>query len=246
MIKFILCEDEKHIRENTKNVIESFVIKSDIEYEIHEFDCYDEKFEDVVKEDDGFKIYFLDIKTKKGSGIDAARMIREKYDDWVSVIIILTAFSEYRYEALSSRLFLLDFINKFNDCDRKLKEDLKIALKAYDKKHKTLNFEYNYMYNKIEYRQIIYIEKEKNSKKCIIKTNNNEFYIQGPLDDIENKLDSRFFRCHKSVIVNLDQINSYDIKKNIIVFKNGEIINLISRTKKKQLISLLGISDRKI
>lgn len=244
MIKFVLCEDEKIIRDNTKKVIGSFMMKSDIGYDIYEFDCYNDKFENLVREDEGFKIYFLDIKTKKGSGIDAARMIREQYDDWVSVIIIMTAFSEFKYEALSSRLFLLDFINKFNDCNRKIKEDLKIALKTYDKKYKTLNFDYNHIYYKIEYRQIVYIEKEKNSKRCLIKTNSNKYFFSGSLDEIEKKLDERFFRCYKSIIINLDQVDSYDIKTNIIKFRNNDSINLISRIKKKQLISLIGVNEK--
>ena len=54
------------------------------------------------------------------------------YVDWVSIIIIITAFNEFKYEALGNRLYLLDFINKLNRCETKLKEDLEIAIKHYD------------------------------------------------------------------------------------------------------------------
>lgn len=150
MINFIVCEDEKDIRINTKNQIIKFMMNYDIDYKIYEFDGYNSKFNKIAKSDSGFKIYFLDIKTNAGSGIDAARMIREQYDDWVSVIIVMTSFSEYKYEVLSSRLYLLDFINKLDDCNKKIKEDLVIAMKNYDRKYKMLSYEYNYTYYKIE------------------------------------------------------------------------------------------------
>ena len=115
VINFIVCEDEKILREKTKGIIDSLMMNYDIDYKINEFDGYDSNFENLVKEDIGFKIYLLDIKTKYMSGIDAARMIREKYDDWNSVIILITSYSEYKYEALCSRLFLLDYINKLDN-----------------------------------------------------------------------------------------------------------------------------------
>ena len=77
MINFIVCEDEKELRSNTKNQIIKFMMNYDIDYKIYEFDGYNNKFKKIAKMDTGFKIYFLDIKTNEGSGIDAARMIRE-------------------------------------------------------------------------------------------------------------------------------------------------------------------------
>ncbi|MNP38101.1 accessory protein regulator protein A [compost metagenome] len=42
------------------------------------------------------------------------------------------------------------------------------------------------------------------------------------MKDVEEKLDSRFYRCHKSYIVNKDNIEEIDVKKRIIYMKNGE------------------------
>ena len=129
MINFIICEDEKPLREETKKIIVSYMMNHDIDYKIYEFDSYDKKFDQIMKKDIGFKIYLLDIITKNGTGIDAARIIREKYEDWVSVIIMITSHNEYKYEALSSRLFLLDFVNKLDNCNKKLRDDLNVAMK---------------------------------------------------------------------------------------------------------------------
>ena len=236
MINFIICEYEKPLREETKKIIVSYMMNHDIDYKIYEFDSYDKKFEQIMKKDIGFKIYLLDIITKNGTGIDAARIIREKYDDWVSVIIMITSHNEYKYEALSSRLFLLDFVNKLDNCNKKLRDDLNVAMKHYDTRYKMLSYEYNHTYYRIEYRQIIYIEKEQDSKRCIIRTKDGKQLIPGSLNEVEKKLDKRFFKTHKSLIVNLDEIALYEIKENKITFKNGEVTYLISRNKKKELI----------
>ncbi|MCI8347194.1 MAG: hypothetical protein HFJ12_04530 [Bacilli bacterium] len=236
MINFIVCEDEKVLRGETKNIIDGLMMNYDIDYKINEFDGYNTKFEEIVKKDMGFKIYLLDIKTKKGSGIDAARIIREQYDDWNSVIILITSYSEYKYEALCSRLFLLDYINKLDNCHKKIKEDLVIAMKHYDNRYNVLSYEYNHTCYKIEYRQMIYIEKEPDSKRCIIKTTEGRQTIPGTLNQIYDKLDNRFLKVHKSMVVNLDHIKKYEIGKNKVTFKNGDHTHLISRNMKKELI----------
>ena len=160
MLNFIICDDEKDFRGLISKEVEKFMMNYDVNYKVYQFETYDEEFEKVARSDLGFKVYFFDIKTKNGSGLDAARFIREELDDWNSIIVIVTAFSEYRYEALSNRLYLLDFISKFDNCKKKIKEILKIVYKNYNSREKCLNYEYNYILYKIELKNIIFIEKE--------------------------------------------------------------------------------------
>lgn len=81
VINFVICEDEKDLRENNKKEIVKFMMNYDIDYKIHEYSGYTHEFNEYAAKEDGFKIYLLDIVTQEGSGIDSARMIREKYDD---------------------------------------------------------------------------------------------------------------------------------------------------------------------
>ena len=111
------------------------------------------------------RFIFLILETGNASGIDAARLIREKVEDWNSLIVIVTAYDEYRYTALTNRLFLLDFISKCGGIDDKILSVLKIIMKHYDTREKCLTYEYNYMLHKIEFRKIVYIEKEQESKR---------------------------------------------------------------------------------
>lgn len=237
MLNFVICEDEEILSTKYKYEIDKFMMKYDMDYKFHMYKGYTKEWKKYAASDDGFKIYLLDIKTEQGSGIDAARIIREEYDDWTSMIIIITSYSEYRYEVFCKRLMLVDFINKLDNCEKHLQEALAICMKNYDKRLKTLKYTYKNMIYNIELRQILYIEKEADAKRCIIKTDNDIFYIQGTLNGVLNKLDDRFLKCSRSMIVNLEQIESYNAKTNIITFKNKHQIDAVSRDKRRELIN---------
>lgn len=237
MLNFIICEDEPELLKEYKNQIDKFMMKYDIEYTCHTFDCYNAKWKKVAKETKGFKIFLLDIRTDKGSGIDAARMIREEFDDWVSMIIMISGYAEYKYEALGKRLMLVDFINKLDHSEQKLQDALLICMKHYDNKYKCLRYTYKNVAYNIEFRSIIKIEKEMDSKRCLITAEEGEYPIQGTLNDVLKKLDKRFFKCNRAVAINIEQVQSYNFTKNVIKFKNGEEFKETSRSKKREMFN---------
>ena len=156
MINFAVCDDNKAFSKLMKKYIDNFMLNYEIEYKIYHFDGYGKSFENFVNKDIGFKVYFLDIKTSDGSGLDAARIIREKYNDCVSIIIIVTSHEEYRYEALGNRLYLLDFIDKLNNCEEMTQKEIA----------KEMNISRSYV-SRIEKRALTKLLREfiKNKKK---------------------------------------------------------------------------------
>lgn len=240
MINFIICDDNTNFLKKEKRIVDNFMMRYDLEYKTYLFNEYDTKFTELMTKDIGFKIFLLDIQTKNASGLDIARSIREEYDDWVSVIIIVTAFNEFKYEALSNRLYLLDFINKMNKCDEKLMEDFEIALKHYNNRGKCLKYEYNHIIRQVEFRHIIYIEKIADSKKCMIKTTYGEQVINRTLTETFKLLDKRFIKTSRSMIVNVDFIREYNIRENKLTFSNGEYTYQISRAMKKGVRKYVG------
>lgn len=237
MMNFIICEDESVLQKKYKEEIEKFMMNYDIDYECYCFNEYNKDFKNLAKKEIGFKIYLLDIVTNKGSGLDAARLIREEYDDWTSMIIVITSYNEYKYEALGKRLMLVDFINKLDNCEKKLKDAFSICMKNYDKRYNSLKYIYKGTAHNIELRKIVYIEKEPDSKVCSIHTIDGEYKISGSLNSILKKLDKRFYKCHRSAIVNIEQIESYNMKENKVRFKNKVEIDMVSRDKKKELLN---------
>ena len=232
MINFIICEDEPELLKEYKYQIDKFMMKYDIDYKTHMFTSYDSKWEKSVRKIKGFKVYLLDIKTANGSGINAARQIREEYDDWVSMIIMISGYAEYKYEALGKRLMLVDFINKLDHSEQKLQDALLICLKHYDNKYKSLRYTYKNIAYNVEFRSIIKIEKEMDSKRCIIHAEEGDYPIKGTLNEVLQKLDKRFFKCNRSIAINVEQVQYYNLGKNVAVLKNGEEFKDVSRNKK--------------
>ena len=240
MVNFIVCDDENIFYQAFEKVISKRMMSYDIDYKIRRFEGYGIQFEDYIRTSVDFNIYILDIKTKEGSGINAARMIREKYGDWMSMIIIITSYGEYKYEALSTRLMLLDFINKLDKFEEKLLSALTIALSNYDDRPNMLTYEYHRTLNRINFKDIIIIEKEPESKRCIVKTIKDEYIIPKTLNSVAKQLDERFRKVHRSAIINIDQLKKIDCTENKMIFKDGTISYLLARDKKKELVDYVA------
>jgi len=232
MIKFVVYEDEKVFRNNIKTVIKDVMKQNDKEYIVKEFD----KFDDKLKQEITSKtpaIYILDIEVPDSiSGIDLARKIRKQ--DWNSIIIMITSHADLGYEALKAQIMLLDFISKYNDYKISMERALNKAISKLDNK-KVLIFESNNITYKIYTDDILYIVKDTVDRKIIIKTEYNQIVINETLINIEKMLDKRFFKSHRSCLVNVDKIVKIDWKDNLIYFTNGEVIDYISKYKKKGL-----------
>ena len=243
MISFILYDDEKQFLQKNKKIINKCMMNCDFDYKCYSFDEYNDKFEEVIKNNLGLKVYLLDIEGKNKSGLDIVRIIREKYNDWSSIIILVTNHNEFKYDALSNRLYLMDFINKLDKWEELLTEDLNRIISSYSECQECLTYEYNHILKRIEFKNIIYIEKEKESKKCIIHTLYGDQQIGGTICDVLNKLDKRFIKTSRSTIINIKQVSEYDKINNEIFFLNGETTNDISRLFKKDVIKHVnGIS----
>lgn len=243
MINFVICEDESILAKEYKNEIDKFMMNYDNEYIFKFFDGYTEEWKKFARTNTDFKIYLLDIKTNKGSGLDAARLIREVYEDWNSMIIIITSYTEYRYDALTKRLMLVDFINKLDDCSKYLQEALSICMKHYDKRPKVLKYTYKGNIYNIDFKNIVYAEKEIESKLCKIYTSKESYTYPGTLTKLLNELDNRFIKISRSTIINTRQVKRYDIKKNSLLFRTGIELEDISRDKRKDLIKCVrGLS----
>ena len=94
----------------------------------------------------------------------------------------------------------------------------------------------------IEISQILYIESV--DKKTFLYTSGSVFQADKRLYELEELLDEKtFFRCSKSVIVNLDRIKSLrpEVTRNIrATMENGEVI-VISRRYAAALKKLIGL-----
>lgn len=232
MIEFIICDDSKNITDKVQNTIADVMMKNKLVYRTLVYNDYNNAFVKLVEARECIRIYILDIVTPSGSGIDAARIIREK--DMESIIIFLTGHEEFGDTILKKELWFLSFINKFDDSDNRLKKSLKKALQILNVQTK-LHFEEKGVIYNISLNDILYITRDSVDRKSVIKTERNEYRTYKTLIELLKLVDDRFKQTHRACIVNTERVTSINRNKKIIQFDNGTQIDLLSDKYKKEL-----------
>lgn len=233
MLKFILCEDNMEELDTASKTIVKTMMNYDIDYKICKFRKYSKELTEEINNPFNSKIYILDIELPIVSGLEIASEIREEDDE--SSIIFVTAHPECKNDIFYSRLQATDFISKHKMYPERLKETIEYIL---DKKYKNKTFEFttNHIHTIVKYKEINYIEKCQMQNKCRIHlVDGQEKTFVGTVTEIKEKLGNRFYRSHKSCIVNLDNIKEVDFPNFTIYFENGDSTNLLAPNSRKEL-----------
>ena len=214
MIRIALCEDDCNQLRFLHNITTEILNSINTEYIITKFT----NGNSVLNSVKDFQIYLLDIQLNDLSGIELAKKIQSRNSN--SIIIFITALKDYIFDAFDLRAF--NYILKPIDIKR-YKKILYSAIKSLSKPDKFILAKYNGYSSKILLKDIQYIESLQRKVKVHTIYDTFEYYYK--LSDIENELSSEgFFRCHKSFIVNLKFVRSYN--NTHIILKNGEEIFL--------------------
>ena len=233
MINFIVVDDVKKFSDMVCEVITKVMMKNRFAYKSHIFNEYDSSFESIMMSNIPNKIYIMDIETREASGIDIARKIRKFDVD--SIIIFITVHNEAGMVLLQDDLMFLTFLSKFDDFENKLYNSI---VKALDYIHHRVFVKFNDRGNiyTIPFNDILYVTKESNSRKSIIKTGYKEYYVNLTLRDIVDLCDNMLVQTHKSCFVNMNRVRFIDKRKGIIEFDDGNFIDLLSSNYRKGLI----------
>ena len=232
MIEFIICDDNKLITDKIDNTISDIMMKNKLVYKTLIFHDYNNSFMKLINSKECIRIYILDIETPSRSGIDVARIIREK--DMESIIIFMTGHEELGPTILKKELWFLAFINKFEDSDERLRKSIKKALEILNIQTR-LHFEEKGVIYNISLNDILYITRDGIDRKAVIKTENNEYRTYKTLLELIGLLDDRFVQTHRACAVNMQRVRTIDIIRKVITFDNGIAIDLLSDKYKKEL-----------
>lgn len=234
MINFII-RDDYEVAVKIKTLIDSYMMNYDIEVKYHLFKRTNESFRDKIKNISGFKVFILD--NKEFNGINQSRYIREELDDWNSLIILLKSECDLKYKGREDKLFLFDVVYKDLFFEKELRRALENMIKHYNNRENCLTIESHRIIKKIDFKSINMIVKEKDSKKCIIKSTYGSFYTPESLNNVSKRLDNRFVKINRSCIINGDNIKEYNLRENKITLTNGIVSYDISRDYKKKVSS---------
>lgn len=223
MYMIAICEDEKHILENLRKKVEEYIDKKQLAATIQVY----LSGEELLKEKSFFDIVLLDMKLPGISGLETAEQLSRK-----SSIIFITSYKEYALDAFDMEAvhYLLKPVT-----DERLYLALDRAVKRSEQAdNKVLTLVKAGETRIIRIRDILYCEVF-NHNVCIHAVQDTYDY-SGTLDMLEKELDERFFRCHRSFIVNMSYIAGRE--KGMAMLSNGDRI-LISRRRQAEFMKAL-------
>lgn len=219
----VVVEDNRILRKREIEAIRKAL--KDYDYKIVEYSDFTKELKKLIQTLD-FKIYVLDIELQNSSGIDIANYIRD-FDD-TSEIIMCSFHYELEYKVLKSKLKILDFVSKYDNAYVNLTN---LILEVFNKhSRKVLKITDKGVILFIVMKDILYISKEKNTRKCVIKTFNNEYLVNKNLEEIKQELNSDFIQVSRNCIVNQNNVEEYNFKDSKIKFKNGEEIDVVLKS----------------
>lgn len=227
MLNIYLCEDNDVQRQKISALIKNIILFED--YDLHfEYETHDpHQLLEKISTQTGPGLYFLDIDLNSDmNGLALAQEIRKK--DSRGFIVFITTHSEMSYMTFSYKVEALDFIIKDNtkELQNRIHQCIIDAYNRYSSPNnheqrifKAVTAEKEYC---IAFDEIIYFETSENIHKVILHTKNGILEFPGQLKNIETQLDKRFFRCHRSFLINKDYLKEVDLKNNLATMTNNE------------------------
>ena len=223
MIIVAICEDERYILEELRRKVEKYINRKSLDASIKTF----MSGEELLKAQKKFDIILLDLMLPGIDGLEVARQISCR-----SRIIFVTSYREYAVEAFDANAvhYLVKPVMEerlFSALDRAVNQTEQMDNQALTliKSGKT---------QVIFIRDILYCEVFNHQVR--IHTVHGTYDYFGTLDMLETKLDERFFRCHRSFVVNMSCVAGQE--KGVAILTNGEKI-FISRRKQTDFIQRL-------
>ncbi len=237
MLNIFVCEDHAAQRQMIVQTIQNAVMIEELDM-LLALDTEDPYvLLEKVKTSENTGIYFLDIDLNCDmNGIKLAQQIRLL--DPRGFIIFITAHSELSYMTFQYRVEAMDFVLKDNPVEAKvkIKECLLKAIELYrlqtNKAHRVYTVETGGRKISVDYDDILFFETSGHIHKVILHAKKRQIEFSATIKDIASTLSDDFVRCHRSFLINKNNIKEIDNKKRIIYFINGESCLMSTRMMK--------------
>ena len=228
MIKIAICDDEANIRAYLISLIRA----QSCPCEIVEYASADDCLADTQEID----LLFLDIELNTDrSGLDGmalARKIREQVTEIQPVIIFVTGYERYVFDAFDVGAF--QYLLKPVDEEKFAQVFARAVAQIGTTKEKlgrVLTLQSANTSKTVPLDSIYYIESSNHKVELHLK--NGEFACYAKIGDLELELQDQFFRIHKGYLVNLSYVAGYS--KTEVTLTNGERL-LLSKYKYQDFV----------
>lgn len=211
MLHFVLCDDNLNIVSKMKEMLEILFVKLDIEAQVS---YTSDNATDILNyvQDHHVDVLVLDINLNSNiSGIELAKRIRKNNKN--IYIIFSTGHLEYSLIAYSVKTF--DYLPKPITMER-----LEVTLQRLLEDIQSSNEQFIYVDNHtlINHSDINLIKRD--GMKVVFCTNTQNYETYSSFNKLQNILPDNFIRCHKSYIVNTNNISNINSNKNEIIFQD--------------------------
>lgn len=157
-------------------------------------------------------------------GLEAARTIRKKYPSTEIMIVADITISPMRYMCPSIRASALLLRPVSVDWENAV-QDFFCLLLASQKMKENRNMLWIENRNgifRVPYDQICYVEARE--KKVFVRTLSEEMGFAGTMEKLAEILPENFKRCHRSFIVNVDQIMKISFREGLLYLRGGLLV----------------------
>ena len=222
MIRIAICDDEKHMSDHIRSFVSDFFRKKNQESIIHMFSSGEE----LLSYNGQIDILFLDIQMKDMDGMETARKLRA--DQFRGFLVFITVLKEMVFQSFEVQAY--DYLVKPVDEKQFEKTMERLYASMQNASEDSLLVQKGYERRIIAMDEIIFCEII--DRKIYLNLTSGEvvdYYER--IEKLETKLDNRFYRCHRSYLINLKYLKSY--KNGTAYMDNGKEIP-VSRLRSRE------------
>ncbi len=222
MIRIAICDDEKHMSDHIRAMASDFFRKKNREIHFRIF----LSGEELLSYDGQIDILFLDIQMKGMDGLETARKLRE--GQFRGFLIFITVLKEMVFQSFEVQAY--DYLVKPVDEKQFGKTMERLFASMQNNNEDSLLVQKGYEGRIIQEEEIVFCEVI--DRKIYLNLTSGEvvdYYER--IENLESKLGSHFFRCHRSYLINLKHLKGY--KNGTACMDNGKEIP-VSRLRSKE------------
>ncbi len=227
MLSIAVCDDEKCISEKIEKMAKDFFRKKNIDISVVQYSSGEE----LLESSKGMDIVFLDIGMQGMDGIETARRLRSH--GYKGFLVFITVLKEMVFRSFEVQPF--DYLVKPVQEEYFDKTMERLFLSMQDKEKGHLFVKKGHESNIISFQDIICCEII--DRKVYLYLNSGEIIdYYDRIENLEKKLDRRFFRCHRSYLINLNHLKSY--RNNTAYMADGKEIP-VSRLRSREFSNVI-------
>lgn len=209
-MKIAIVDDDKNQLKLLSDKVNSYLEKLPSPFQIITYPSGTE----LLKASRPFDLIFLDIQMQELSGMETAKKLRLAGNS--SYIVFVTVLQEYVYDAFEVEAS--DYLLKPVD-DKRFERMMNRICSSLQKRNKSslIITSKGNTCKSVSLQDILYCEAVNHKINIHTKTGIQECYFK--IEELERQLDDRFFRCHRSYLVNLDYVCGY--QDRLALLDNG-------------------------